>query len=448
MTVPLTRYAPSEGGYVAYQVFGSGPRNLVLVTSWASNVDVMWEEPRMAAYLNRLGSFARVVCFDKRGAGVSDPVPLTSLPPVEEWMDDVQTVMDAAGVTQAALLGDAEGGPMAMMFAASHPDRVPALVLTNTYARWRRADDYPIGMPDETWEKLLDRYEQNWGVSGEILGLTAPSVASDPAFTSWFVRYMRAGMPRGAAAAMYRFVTNMDVRAILATIQVPTLVVQRADARHYRPPFGRYLAEHIPGAKYVELPGADTFPFGAGESTDLLDEVEEFLTGTRSQPVHNRHLATVLLTDIVGSTGIAAERGDAAWGKLVQEHDEVVREHLRAYRGQEVDHAGDGFLATFDGPARAVTCAVRLAAELAGRGITIRAGVHTGEVELADGKLRGIAVHIAARVMAAAERGGVLVSGTVRDLVIGSGIEFEDCGEQELRGVPGTWPLARAVSAP
>jgi class 3 adenylate cyclase len=433
---------------VAYQVFGSGPRNLVLVTSWASNVDVMWEEPRMAAYLNRLGSFARVVCFDKRGAGVSDPVPLTSLPPVEEWMDDVQTVMDAAGVAQAALLGDAEGGPMAMMFAASHPDRVPALVLTNTYARWRRADDYPIGMPDGTWEKLLDRYEQNWGVSGEILGLTAPSVANDPAFASWFVRYMRAGMPRGAAAAMYRFVTNMDVRTILATIQVPTLVVQRADARHYRAPFGRYLAEHIPGAKYVELPGADTFPFGAGDSTDLLDEVEEFLTGTRSQPVHNRHLATVLLTDIVGSTRIAAERGDAAWSKLVQEHDELVREHLRAYRGQEVDHAGDGFLATFDGPARAVTCAVRLAEELARRGITIRAGVHTGEVELAEARLRGLAVHIAARVMAAAEHGGVLVSGTVRDLVIGSGIEFEDLGEQELRGVPGTWPLARVISAP
>jgi pimeloyl-ACP methyl ester carboxylesterase len=430
VTTPLTRYAPSEGGYVAYQVLGSGPRDLVFVTSWATNLDVMWEEPHMAAYLNRLASFARVLCFDKRGSGVSDPVPLASPPPLEEWMDDVRTVLDAAGMTQAAVLGDAEGGPMAMMFTASNPDRVPALVLSNTYARWRRADDYPIGMPDETWEKLVDRYEQNWGVTSEILGLTAPSMANDPGFASWFIRYQRAGMPRGAATTMYRVVTSMDVRSILPTIRVPTLVLQRAHARHYRPAFGRYLAEHIPQAKYVELPGGDTFPFGAGDSTDLLDEVEEFLTGTRSQPVHHRQLATVLLTDIVGSTRLAAER------------------HLRAYRGQEVDHTGDGFLATFDGPARAVTCAMRIANELERRGITIRAGIHNGEVELADGRLRGLAVHIAARVMAAAERGGVLVSGTVRDLVVGSGIEFADCGERELRGVPGTWSLAKVVSAP
>ncbi|HKF14497.1 MAG TPA: adenylate/guanylate cyclase domain-containing protein [Gaiellaceae bacterium] len=448
MTTPLTRYAPSEGGYVAYQVFGSGPRDLVFVTSWATNLDVMWEEPRMAAYLNRLGSFARVLCFDKRGSGVSDPVPLTSPPPLEEWMDDVRTVMDAVGMTQAALFGDAEGGPMAMMFAASNPDRVPALVLSNTYARWRRADDYPIGMPDETWEKLVDRYEQNWGVTSEILGLTAPSLANDPTFSSWFIRYQRAGMARGAATAMYRVVTSMDVRSILPAIRVPTLVLQRAQAHHYRPAFGRYLAENITDAKYVEVPGADTFPFGAGDSTELLDEVEEFLTGTRSKPVHNRQLATVLLTDIVGSTRLAAERGDAAWTRAVREHDELVREHLRAYRGQEVDHTGDGFLAAFDGPARAVTCAMRLAEELERRGITIRAGIHTGEVELADGKLRGLAVHIAARVMAAAEHGGVLVSGTVRDLVVGSGIEFEDCGERELRGVPGTWLLAQVVRAP
>jgi class 3 adenylate cyclase len=356
--------------------------------------------------------------------------------------------MEAAGMTQAVLFGDAEGGPMAMMFAASHPDQVPALVLSNTYARWRRADDYPIGMPDQTWKKLVDRYEQNWGVTAEILGLTAPSMTNDPAFTQWFMRYQRAGMPRGAATTMYRFVTSIDVRAVLPTIRVPTLVLQRAHARHYRPAFGRYLAEHIPDAKYVELPGADTFPFGAGESTALLDEVEEFLTGTRSQPVHNRQLATVLLTDIVGSTRLAAERGDAAWGRLVREHDGLVRELLRTYRGHEVDYTGDGFLATFDGPARAVTCAVRLVDELAQRGITIRVGIHTGEVQIADGRLRGLAVHIAARVAAAAEDGGVLVSGTVRDLVVGSGIEFEDRGTHELKGVPGTWALAEVVSAP
>ena len=448
MTSPVTTYAPSEGGYVAYQLFGSGSTNLVFVTSWASNVDVMWEEPRMAAYLDRLGSFARVVAFDKRGAGVSDPVPLGSLPRIEEWMDDVRTVMDAAGMDQAALLGDAEGGPMAMMFAASHPDRVPALALVNTFARWRRADDYPIGMPDETLAKLVDRYEQNWGLTSEILGLTAPSVANDPAFTRWFVRYQRAGMPRGAATEMYRWVTNIDVRSILPTIRVPTLVVQRAGARHHRPAFGRYLAEHIPGAKYVELPGADTFPFGTGDFAPLLDEVEEFLTGVRSRPVLNRQLATVLFTDIVGSTRLAAERGDAAWSMLVREHDEVVREHLRTYRGREIDRTGDGFLATFDGPARAVTCAVRLQEALSERGIRIRAGVHTGEVELAEGTLRGLAVHIAARVMAAAQDGGVLVSSTVRDLVVGSGIEFADRGTHELKGVPGSWALFEVTAAP
>ncbi len=306
MTPPATKYAPSEGGYVAYQVFGSGSLNLVFVGSWVTNVDAMWEEPRMAAYLERLGSFARVVCFDKRGAGVSDPVPLASLPRLEEWMDDVGSVMDAAGMDQAALLGDTEGGPMAMMFAATHPERVPALVLVNTFARWRRADDYAIGMPDETWERLIDRYEQNWGVTSEILGLTAPTLAHDPAFARWFIRYQRLGMSRGAATAMYRWVTNLDVRSILPTIRVPTLVLHRADARHYRAPFGRYLAEHIPEAKYVELPGADTFPFNAGDFMPLLDEVEEFLTGAKARPVLNRQLATVLMTDIVGSTSIAA----------------------------------------------------------------------------------------------------------------------------------------------
>jgi class 3 adenylate cyclase len=337
---------------------------------------------------------------------------------------------------------------MAMMVAASYPDRVPALVLVNTFARWRRAGDYPIGMPDATWEKLVDRYEQNWGVTSEILGLTAPSVANDPAFTRWFVRYQRLGMPRGAAAAMYRWVTNIDVRSILPTIRVPTLVLQRAGARHYRPPFGRYVADHIPGARYVELPGADTFPFGAGDFTPLLDEVEEFLTGVRSRPVLNRQLATVLFTDIVGSTTLAAERGDAAWGRLVREHDELVREYLRSYRGREIDHTGDGFLATFDGPARAVTCAARLEEALREREIPIRAGIHTGEVELADGTVRGLAVHIAARVMAAAKDGGTLVSSTVRDLVVGSGIEFAERGAHELKGVPGTWELFEVTAAP
>lgn len=449
MSRPETRYATApEGGYVAYQLFGSGPVNLVFVTNWMTNLDAMWEEPSMAAYFDRLSTFARVLCFDNRGTGVSDQVPLGSIPKLDEWIDDVAAAMDAAGIEEAALLGDTEGGPMAMMFAASHPDRISALVLVNTFARWRRADDYPIGMPDETYGKLVDRYEQHWGVTGEILALTAPTMAHDDRFIRWFTRYQRLSMPRSASAALYRWITGLDVRSILPSVHVPTLVLQRAGARHHRAAFGRYLAENIQGAKYVELSGVDTLPFSAGDFGPLLDEVEEFLTGTRTRPVLNRQLATVMLTDIVGSTLIAAERGDAAWSRLAREHDQVVREQLRAYRGQEVDHTGDGFLATFDGPARAVTCAARLVEALQARGITIRAGVHTGEVELAEGKVRGLAVHIAARVMAAAQEGGILVSSTVHDLVVGSGIEFTDRGTHELKGIPGSWALFEVTSAP
>lgn len=449
MTRPETRYATTpEDDYVAYQLFGSGPINLVFITNWMSNLDAMWDEPSMAAYFERLSSFARVLCLDNRGTGVSDPVPLGGIPKLEEWMDDVAAAMDAAGVADAAVLGDTEGGPLAMMFAASHPERVSALVLVNTFARWRRAPDYPIGMPDDTYGTLVDRYEQHWGVTGQIFALTAPTMANDDRFVRWFTRYQRLAMPRGASTAMYRWITGIDVRSILPSIRVPTLVLQRADARHHRPAFSRYLAEHIEGAKYVELPGFDTLPFSAGDFGPLLDEVEEFLTGAKARPVLNRQLSTVMLTDIVGSTGIAAERGDAAWARLAREHDSVVREQLRAYRGQEIDHTGDGFLATFDGPARAVGCAARLVEELAARGITIRAGVHTGEVELAEGKLRGLAVHIAARVMAEAQDGGILVSSTVRDLVVGSGIEFADRGTHELKGIPGSWALFEVTSVP
>ena len=449
MSRPETRYASAPaGGYIAYQIFGSGPVNLVFVPNWMTNVDAMWEEPTMAAYFDRLATFARVICFDKRGTGVSDPVPLAALPTLEEWMDDVSTMMEAAGIQQAALLGDTEGGLMAMMFAASHPERVSALVLVNAFARWRRADDYPIGMPDVTAEKLVERYEQNWGVTSEILALTAPTMAHDARFGNWYTRYQRLAMPRGASSAMYRWVTHLDVRSVLPSIRVPTLVLQRAAARHHRAEFGRYVAEQVPGARYVELPGADTLPFNAGDFGPLIDEIEEFLTGTRAQSVLNRQLATVLLTDIVGSTLLVAQRGDAAWARLARQHDEVVREHLRDYRGQEIDHTGDGFLATFDGPARAVACAAHLVEVLRARGITIRAGVHTGEVELAEGKLRGLAVHIAARVMATAQQGGIVVSSTVRDLVVGSGIEFADRGTHQLKGIPGSWALFEVTSAP
>lgn len=445
---PETRYADSPDGYVAYQVFGSGPPDLVFMTHWATNMDAMWDEPSLVAYMQRLASFSRVICYDKRGSGVSDPVSLASLPTIEQWMDDARTVMDAVGVEQAAVLGDTEGGPMAAMLAASHPDRVSALVLVNSFARWRRADDYPIGMPEATVEKLIERYEHHWGVTSEMLNFTAPSVANDPRFRSWWLRFSRLTMPRRASATMYRWVTEIDVRAILPTIRVPTLVLHRSGNRHHRVEYGRYIAEHVPNAKYVELPGADSFPFHAGDFTPLLDEVEEFLTGTRAEPVLDRRLATLLFTDIVGSTEIAAERGDSAWIRLARSHDDIVREHLQKYLGQEVDHTGDGFLAIFDAPARAVTCAARVTEALGALGIRIRVGLHTGEVQLAGDAVRGVAVHIAARVMTAAERGGIFVSRTVKDLVVGSGIEFADRGTHSLKGVPERWQLFEVVSAP
>jgi class 3 adenylate cyclase/pimeloyl-ACP methyl ester carboxylesterase len=445
---PETRYAASPGGYVAYQVFGSGPPDLVFMTNWTTNLDTMWDEPSLASYMERLASFSRVICYDKRRSGVSDPVPLASLPTIEQWTDDARTVMDAVGVEQTALLGDTEGGPMAAVLAASHPNRVSTLVLVNSFARWRRAENYSIGMPEATVEKLLERYEQNWGVTSEVLDLTAPSVANDPRFRSWFLRYSRLTMPRRASATMYRWVTEIDVRSVLPSIRVPTLVLHRSGNRHHRVHYGRYLAENIPDAKYVELPGADSFPFHAGDFIPLLDEVEEFLTGTKAAAVLHRRLATMLFTDVVGSTRLAAERGDRAWIRLSRSHDEIVRAHLKTYRGREVDHTGDGFLAVFDGPARAVTCASRMVDALRELGVTIRVGLHTGEVQVVGDAVRGLAVNIAARVMSAAEQGGILVSATVKDLVVGSGIEFADRGARRLKGVPGDWQLFEVVSTP
>jgi len=441
--VPETRYARSEDGYVAYQVVGRGPFDLLFIGNWASNVEVMWEHPSMARYLDRLGQFARVICFDKRGAGLSDPVALGALPTLEHWMDDARIVLDAAHSKEAALIGDAEGGPMAMMFAATYPQRTRALVLVNTFARMLRSADYPIGMPEEAAERFLQIWERAWG-TGIVLELSAPSVASDPQIQRWTGRYMRLSAPPAASTRMYRWVLQVDVRSVLPSIQAPTLILHRADNRHYRAPMGRYLGEHIPGAKYVELPGADWYPpFVNAEP--VLDEIEEFLTGARPAPAEDRILATVLFTDIVGSTDLAARLGDRRWLDLKASHDGLVRTHLDRYRGKDIATTGDGFLATFDGPARAVRCALAIAAAVRSLGIEIRAGLHSGEVEFQDGQIAGIAVHIAARVMALAGEGRVLVSSTVKDLVVGSPIRFADRGSHPLRGVPGEWGLFEVV---
>lgn len=445
---PETSYALSDAGYVAYQTFGDGPKPVLFVPSWLQNLDVMWDEPNLARYLGRLASFARVLAFDKRGTGVSDPVALHALPTIEQWMDDARVALDAAGIERTAVIGDTEGGPIAAMFAATYPERVTALVLVNTFARWRRDHDYPIGMPEGTVNRLTDLYEQHWGVTPDILELTAPSAHRDPRFRAWYLRYQRLCMPRGAAAAMYRWVTDLDVRSVLASIHAPTLVVSRSDAQHHRPAFGRYLADHIPDARYVELPGADTFPFHAGDFDLVLDEVEQFLTGSEPAPTVDRVLGTILFTDIVASTQMASAMGDAAWVALRRTHDDVVRECLRNYRGREISHTGDGFLALFDGPARAVTCAARIVEQVRKLGIETRVGVHTGEVELVGDQIGGVAVHLANRILDEAGPGMILTSSTVKDLVLGSGIVFIERGPRQLKGVTDTWNLFQVFSVP
>jgi class 3 adenylate cyclase/esterase/lipase len=442
-----TRYARSDGGYVAWQAFGDSPRDILFVPSWATNVDALWDEPSCALFLERLARIGRVICFDKRGTGVSDPVPLTALPTLEEWMDDALLALNAAGSERVTVVGDTEGGVMAMLLAATFPDRVSALVLVNAFARWRRAPDYPIGMPDQTYEKLLELYEQHWGQDPAMLEITAPSVATDSHMREWFMRIQRLAMPPGAATRMYQWVLNVDVRSVLGAISVPTLVIYRRDNRHYRADFGRFLAAHIPGARARELPGADCFPFHTPASQQVLDAVQEFLTGARATTPAERELATVLFTDIVNSTGLAAGVGDTRWLEIRAAHDAIARRHIRAYRGREVERTGDGFLATFDGPARAVHCATRIRDDVRSLGLEIRAGLHAGEIERRNGEIGGIAVHLASRVQSLAHRGEVLVSGTVADLVIGSGIGFEHRSDETLKGIPGEWRLFRVTQA-
>lgn len=438
---PDTKYVATAGGHVAYQMFGDGPTTVLFITNWVSNLDVMWDEPDLTAYLGRLSSFSRVICFDKRGSGVSDPVPLADPPTLEQWMDDAVAALDAAGVHEVALLGDTEGGPMAMLFAATFPERVTALVLVNTFARWQRADDYPIGMPADVTGKLIQRWQQNWGVTAEILGLTAPSLADNERVRRWFMRYQRLAMPPGAAVVMFRWVLSIDVRDVLPNISTPTLVLHRRDARHHRIAFGRFVAEHIPNARLIELEGADTMPFHAGDHDAVLAAVEVFLTGAEHAPAPARRLATVLMSDVVGSTAIAVRLGDARWRALLRDHDAVVRGALARFRGEELTHTGDGIVASFDGPTRAVMCAQYMRGALADLGLTVRVGLHAGEIESGPDGTTGLAIHITARVMAVAGAGGIVASRTVRDLVFGSGITFTELGERELKGVPGTWAL-------
>jgi class 3 adenylate cyclase len=432
---PETRYTRSGDLHIAYQVVGEGTLDLVYVPTWISQVEHYWEEPTIARYFNRLASFSRLIMFDRRGSGLSDPVP--GAPTLEEQMDDVVAVMDAAGSEQAAVFAQFEGGAMAALFAATHPERTTALVLYEAMPRMSWAPDYEWALRRDQRQAAVDR---DWGDGSRILVL-APSLATNERARQWFARLERLAASPGTAAKLMRMNAEVDVRAVLPTIRVPTLVLHRAgdqaiDIRH-----SRYLAEHIPGARYVELPGREALSFGPA-SDDLLDEIEEFLTGARQVHESERVLATVMFSDIVGSTTRAAELGDRRWRELLRSVEGAVARELASFRGRAVKMLGDGFLATFDGPARAIRCATAIR-EIFGSqyGLEIRSGLHTGEIEVIGDDVGGIAVHIGARVGASARPGEVLVSGTVKDLVVGSGIAFEDRGEHELRGVPGQWRL-------
>lgn len=437
--VPVTRYAKSGDIHIAYQVIGDGPRDLVIVPGFVTHIEHLWEEPLAERFYNRLGSFARVILFDKRGTGLSDRVAVQDLPTLEERMDDVRAVMDAVGSERAALLSISEGGAMCLLFAATYPERTHALVLCGSYARRSWAPDYPWGDTAEMNQKGLDGVESGWG--GPVwIEKRAPSLADDARFRQWYAMQYRLGASPGAALALLKMNVDIDVRDILPTIRVPTLILHRRDDRTIDVEHGRYLASHIPGAKYVELDGMDHIPF-VGDADRVIQEIQEFLTGARPASEPDRMLATILFTDIVGSTERAAAIGDHRFRDLLEQHHAIVRREFVRYRGNEVETTGDGFLATFDGPARGIRCALAAGDAVRQLGIEIRAGLHTGEVEVIDNQVGGLAVHIGARVAALAGPSQVLVSGTVKDLVVGSGIRFADRGSHLLKGVPGEWHL-------
>jgi class 3 adenylate cyclase/alpha-beta hydrolase superfamily lysophospholipase len=434
-----TKYTRLGRDRIAYQVFGEGPPSLVMISGSFGHVDALWEDPAAALFLRTLASFSQVIRFDRRGTGASDPVPLEHLPPWESHAEELAAVLDEVGAEKVALMAQLDGGPLALFFAATRPERVSSLVLSNTTARFAAADDYPIGIPREVAEALVIQVEEVWGTEA-LASMQVPSRAGDQRFRRWMAKLQRAMAGPSAVEAYVRAIFQIDVRPLLPLIQAPTLVLHRRDFQLLPIEHGRYLADHIPGAKLVELPGADG-PL-MWETPELaLDLIEEFLTGVRRAAEPNRVLATVLFTDIVDSTKIASRLGDRRWRELLNTHDDVARQTVEEFGGRLVQTTGDGILATFDGPGRGIRCAAAIRDELLGIGIQLRAGLHAGEVELRDSDIGGIAVHIAARVMTAAGPGEILTSQTVRDLVVGSDITLHDHGTQPLKGVEGTWRL-------
>jgi pimeloyl-ACP methyl ester carboxylesterase/class 3 adenylate cyclase len=443
-STPQTRYARSGEASIAYQVVGEGPLDLVLVLGFATHVEMQWESPPFAHFFERISSFSRLIIFDKRGTGLSDPV--VEVPTLEQRVDDVRAVMDAAESERAALFGISEGGPMSVLLAATHPERVSALVLHGAMGRTTQAPDYPWASPaDALRESAAEFIAPYWGQQAEgMVELFAPSLANDPETAEFTARMERSAASPAMVQQIFEMFLDIDVREILPTIRVPTLVLHRRGDRVVNRRAGKELADQIPGARYVELPGIDHLPW-AGDSEAIVGEVEEFLTGARSAPEPDRVLATVMFSDIVSSTERAAELGDARWRSLLSAHDEAVRRELARFRGRKVKNLGDGHLATFDGPARAIACGRAIADGARSLGLEVRVGLHSGEVEVMDGDVGGIAVHIAARIGSLAAAGEVLVSSTVKDLVAGSGIRFDDRGPTQLKGISDEWRLFAAT---
>ena len=435
---PETQYARVDGLHIAFQVVGDGPVDVVLVDQWLGHMEAQWDVPPMAELRQRLASFSRLILFDKRGVGMSDPVPLAALPSVETWMDDLRAVMDAARSGEAVLITTMAGTMMGVVFAASHPDRVRALIVVDGFARML-ADDYPEGQSVDEGDRRVDQVESSWG-RGFMLDLFAPSMRAVPGVRDAWARYERMAGSPGVSQAMIRNIYRLDVRDVLPLIRVPTLIVQHPEARGLNPGHGRYLAAQIPGARHVELPGADNLIW-AGDQEAVVAEIEEFVTGARPAKRTDRRLATVLFTDIVDSTRHAASIGDVAWRALLGRHDALARGAIERSGGQLIKSTGDGVLAVFDRPGRAIESAISIRGELESLGLRVRAGLHTGEIELAAGDVAGLAVHVASRVASLAGSSDILLTSTVRDLVLGSGVDVVERGSRVLKGVPGRWRI-------
>ncbi|MEO6666933.1 MAG: adenylate/guanylate cyclase domain-containing protein [Nitrospiria bacterium] len=442
MKPPPIQFAPSPEGKIAYQVVGEGPIDLLFLPG-ARNLDAIWDNPALERFFRRLASFSRLIMCNRRGTGLSDPIPLGA-PTLEEWASDVDYVLDATGSERAALLCSEEGGVGALVLAATHPARITSLALLNCFATLHRAADYPWGLPAEALDRFLGAFTSQFG-TGANLHVVAPELVNDERFRDWFARLERLSMSPAMTDLVSRLFFAWDIRGILPSVRTPTLVISHAGHAWIRSDHGRYLGEHIRNARYVERPGFWGL-YWIHDVDWVLDEVETFFTGTKVAPsLDNRVLATVLFTDIVGSTEHAAEIGDQRWRWLLDEHDAITRREIERYRGRVVKSTGDGYLATFDGPARAIQCGLGINEAIAGLGVEARTGLHTGEVEIRGEDLSGIAVHIAERVMAEAGPSEVLVSGAVPPLVVGSGIEFQDRGMRPLKGVPGEWHLFAVV---